>query len=265
MEPKDIQNASMDDMVFENRNKSYGAYILRKIYNKNVTVSTIVASSLFAIFIATPYLIKAFSEVTSKEKEIDYSEVVLDQAPPQDKNEPPPPIVEPPPPLNSTVQFTPPVPVEDEKVLDNRVVTADDLDHIDAGPSDVVGDPNGVDRSLDDSNKGPVEVEDNTVQTYVEIMPEFPGGEGALMAYVKKNTVYPAIALENDIQGKVVVDFVVGKDGKISQVKVVKTLGFGCDEEAIRVVKSMPAWTPGRQNGRNVNVSYKLPIKFSTR
>ncbi|MCX6190265.1 MAG: energy transducer TonB [Bacteroidetes bacterium] len=265
MEPRDIQLASMDDMVFENRNKNYGAYILRKIYNKHVTISTAIASGLFVIFIATPYIIKAFGDAQNKEKLIDLSEVVLDQAPQQDKNEPPPPIVEPPPPLNSTVQFTPPVPVEDNKVTENRVVTVDDLEKVDAGPATVEGDPNGVDRSLDDSNKGPVEVDDNTIPTYVEIMPEFPGGEGALMAYVKKNIVYPQVALDNDIQGKVTVDFVVGKDGTIRDVKVVKGIGFGCDQEAVRVVSKMPAWTPGRQNGRNVAVSYKLPIKFSTR
>ncbi len=265
MEVKEIQSASMDDMVFEFRNKSYGAFILRKLYNKNVTISSLVASALFALFIATPYVIKAFSDVKEKEKEIDLSEVVLDQAPPQDKNEPPPPVIEPPPPLNSTVQFTPPVPVEDNKVTENRVVTADDLEKVDAGPATVVGDPNGVDRSLDDSNKGPVEVEDNTPLTYVEIMPEFPGGEAALFAYLKKNIVYPQVALDNDVQGKVVVDFVVGRDGKISDVKVVKGIGFGCNEEAIRVVSGMPAWSPGGQKGRNVPVSFKVPIKFSER
>lgn len=265
MEVKEIQHANLDDMVFENRNKSYGAYILRKIYNKHVTISTIAASSLFILLLATPSIIKAFSKVMEVTKEVDYSEVVLDQAPPQDKNEPPPPIIEPPPPLTSTVQFTPPVPVEDNLVRENRVVTVDDLQDVDAGPTTQEGDPNGVDRSLDDSNKGPVEVEDNTIPTYVEIMPEFPGGEAALMAYVKKNIVYPQVALDNDIQGKVTVDFVVGKDGTIRDVKVIKGIGFGCDQEAVRVVTRMPTWTPGRQNGRNVAVSYKLPIKFSTR
>jgi protein TonB len=265
MDAKEIQNASLDDMVFETRNKSYGAYVLRRLYNKNVSVSSLIAAGLFGLFLAFPAIMKALSDATVKDKELDLSEVVLDQAPPQEKDEPPPPVVEPPPPLTSTVQFTPPEPVEDEQVTQNRVVTADDLENIDAGPQDQIGDPNGVDRSLDDSNKGPVDIDDNTPLTYVEIMPEFPGGEAAMMAYLRKNIQYPQAALDNDIQGKVQLEFVVGKDGKISNVKVLKKLGFGCDEEAVRVVSTMPNWNPGRQNGRNVPVTYHLPIKFTTR
>jgi len=262
MQVRDIQNASIDDMVFEYRNRSYGAYLLRQIYNKNVAISTMVATGLFLLFIATPYIL-ALSKGPKVEKKLDLSEVDLQQAPPQDPKEPPPPVVEPPPPLKSTIQFTPPEPVEDVKVKENRVVTQDELKDLDISNKTEIGDPNGVDRSLlDDNNKGPVEVEDNTVQTYVEQMPEFPGGEAALNAYLAKNINYPPMAVENEIQGKVTVSFVVGKDGKIRDVKVEKGIGFGCDEEAKRVVGNMPAWNPGKQNGRAVNVSYRVPVKF---
>ncbi len=263
MEAQEIQKASLDDMVFENRNQSYGAYILRKIYNKHVTISTVVASALFLLLIGTPYLI-ALSKGIKPEKKVDLSEVVLTDAPPQDPKEPPPPPVEPPPPLKSTIQFVPPEPVEDKEVKENRVVTQDDLKDLDISTKTETGDPNGVDRSLlDESNKGPVEVEDNSVQTYVEQMPVFPGGEEALLKYLRDHINYPPMAVENEIQGKVIVDFVVGKDGKIRDIKVVKKLGFGCDEEALRVISSMPPWNPGKQNGRAVNVSYKVPVKFT--
>ncbi len=263
MEAKEIQNASLDDMVFEGRNKSYGAYILRQIYNKHVTISSVAASALFILFIATPYLI-ALSRSGVTEKKIDLSEVNLEQAPPQDPKEPPPPVVEPPPPLKATIQFTAPEPVEDNQVHENRVVTQDDLKDLDISNKTEEGDVNGVDRSLlDESNKGPVEVEDNSVQTYVEQMPEFPGGEEALAKYLHDHINYPAMALENDIQGKVIVNFVVGKDGSISDVKLSKKLGFGCDEEAIRVVSAMPKWKPGKQNGREVRVFYVVTVKFA--
>ena len=84
-----------------------------------------------------------------------------------------------------------------------------------------------------------------------------------LMKYLRDHINYPPMAVENEIQGKVIVDFVVGKDGTIRDIKVAKKLGFGCDEEAVRVIKSMPAWNPGKQNGRAVNVSYKVPVKFT--
>jgi protein TonB len=263
MQAKEIQNASMDDMVFEYRNKNYGAYILRKIYDKNITISSLVASGLFLIFIATPYIL-ALSKGAPEEKKLDLSQVDLQQAPPQDPKEPPPPIVEPPPPLKSTIQFTPPEPVPDEQVKENRVVTQDDLKDLDISNKTEQGDPNGVDRSLlDENNKGPVDVEDNSVQTYVEQMPEFPGGEAALMKYLHDHINYPPLAVENEIQGKVIIDFVVGKDGSISKITVAKSLGFGCDQEAVRVISTMPKWNPGKQNGRSVNVSYKVPVKFT--
>ena len=94
-------------------------------------------------------------------------------------------------------------------------------------------------------------------------MPEFAGGTEEMYKYLGKNIMYPPNARENSVEGKVVLTFVVGADGKISQIEQVgKKLGWGCDEEAIRVVKSMPAWTPGKQNGKAVTVKFTLPIRF---
>lgn len=96
----------------------------------------------------------------------------------------------------------------------------------------------------------------------VEEMPEFPGGMAKLTEYLAKNIKYPQAARENGIQGRVFVNFVVERDGSISNVKVMRSLGGGCDEEAVRVVKSMPKWEPGKQRGKAVRVSYNLPINF---
>ena len=113
----------------------------------------------------------------------------------------------------------------------------------------------------------PVEVEEEEVQEQeifqiVEEMPAYPGGEQKLMEFVAKNIKYPQIARETGIQGRVFVGFVIEPDGSVSNVKVLRGIGGGCDEEAMRVVKSMPKWKPGKQRGKAVRVSYMLPVNF---
>lgn len=97
----------------------------------------------------------------------------------------------------------------------------------------------------------------------VESMPEYPGGEPALYAYLSENIKYPQMAKESGIQGRVFVTFVVERDGRVTDVRVLRGIGGGCDEEAIRVVDGMPKWTPGKQRGKSVRVQYNLPVKFT--
>jgi protein TonB len=106
------------------------------------------------------------------------------------------------------------------------------------------------------------EVQEQEIFQIVEQMPEFPGGEGKLMEYVAKNIKYPQIARETGIQGRVFVGFVVEPDGSISNVKLLRGIGGGCDEEAMRVIKSLPKWKPGKQRGKAVRVSYQIPVFF---
>jgi len=112
----------------------------------------------------------------------------------------------------------------------------------------------------------PEVVEDEVVEQeifkIVEEMPSFPGGEAKLMEYVAKNVKYPQIARETGIQGRVFVNFVVEPDGSVSNVSVLRGIGGGCDEEAMRVVKNMPKWKPGKQRGKPVRVQYMLPVNF---
>lgn len=107
------------------------------------------------------------------------------------------------------------------------------------------------------------EIVEAEIFTVVEAMPEFPGGMAKLMGYLGNNIKYPPFAKETNIQGRVFINFVVEPDGKISNVKVLRGIGGGCDEEAIRVVESMPKWKPGMQRGKPVRVSYNLPVKFT--
>ena len=105
-------------------------------------------------------------------------------------------------------------------------------------------------------------VANDKVYEKVEVMPEFPGGEQAMMDFVGKNVQYPKEAMEKEISGRVLVGFIVEKDGSIADVKVVKGIGGGCDEEAVRVVKAMPKWKPGKDKGKPVRVSYVMPFTF---
>ena len=106
------------------------------------------------------------------------------------------------------------------------------------------------------------EVVEQEIFQIVEEMPDFPGGVAKLSEYLQKNIKYPQMARESGIQGRVFVNFVVEPDGSVSNVKVLRSLGGGCDEEAMRVVKSMPKWKPGKQRGKAVRVSYILPVNF---
>jgi protein TonB len=105
--------------------------------------------------------------------------------------------------------------------------------------------------------------DEGKVFTYVEEMPTFPGGEAAMYEYISRKIVYPALARENGITGRVFMNFIVDKDGNIKDVKVLRGIGGGCDEEATRVIKAMPNWKPGKQNGRAVQVSFNVPINFT--
>lgn len=160
---------------------------------------------------------------------------------PEDKIEPPPPPQAP-----------------DIQIVEDDVEVDDDLDFDEVDENTAVDDyyVNRVD--VDEEEH--VEAE---IFTIVEEQPSFPGGEAALMEFLAKNTVYPPMARESNIQGTVYVQFVVEPDGSVSNVKIMRGIGAGCDEEAIRVVKNMPKWKPGKQRGKPVRVYFNLPFKFT--
>lgn len=156
----------------------------------------------------------------------------------------------------------PPPPPPPKQVTQIEVVN-DDVDVDEDIDIDAEADDNTVVQEYVPPAEDDEEVEEQQIFTVVESMPEFPGGMGALMKYLAENIKYPALAKESGIQGRVFINFVVEPDGSISNVKVLRGIGGGCDEEAVRVVKSMPNWKPGKQRGKPVRVSYNLPVKFT--
>lgn len=156
----------------------------------------------------------------------------------------------------------PPPPPPPKQVTQIEVVN-DDVEVDEDIEIDAEADDNTVVQEYVPPAEDDEEVEEQQIFTVVESMPEFPGGMGALMKYLAENIKYPALAKESGIQGRVFINFVVEPDGSISNVKVLRGIGGGCDEEAVRVVKSMPNWKPGKQRGKPVRVSYNLPVKFT--
>jgi protein TonB len=143
-------------------------------------------------------------------------------------------------------------------IVDDDVDVQDDLDiNAEDDQDSEVGD--FVAPVQDDDEPVIVEAE---IFTIVEEQPEFPGGEESLMKFLQSNVKYPQLAKESNIQGTVYVQFVVEPSGSVSTVKVLRGIGGGCDEEAVRVVKNMPSWKPGKQRGKSVRVYFNLPIKF---
>jgi len=249
-------NPVRTDLVFENRNKEYGAYELRTKYESWLIKAFIITFTSITIIVVVPILVRIFSEKLATIKPTISDEITL-EAPPVDETPPPPPV-EPPPPVQKTIQFTPPVIVPDEKVEEPpptqveieetkvSTVTQEGENIVDLPPENPVVDP-----------------DEGKVFTIVEEMPSFPGGEEKMLQYIANNIKYPAVARENNITGRVYVSFVVDKDGKIKDAKVLRGIGGGCDEEALRVVKMMPEWKAGKQNGRAVQVQFNLPVNFT--
>ncbi|OFY71060.1 MAG: hypothetical protein A2Y71_09930 [Bacteroidetes bacterium RBG_13_42_15] len=234
MAKEKIRVPAFDDIVFEIRNKEYGAYRLRKKYSRNVLISTLIGIIILATAIITPYLnAKALESRTKRtERQVEIKMENLDQ--PTDVVAPPPP---PPPPPQDIVQqakYVPPVVVDSVRPEEAvQLMTADDAQ---------------------------IEVQNEEV---VEEMPMFPGGDAALLLYIAEHTNYPEVAKENNIQGRVIVRFCVTSKGGVNQVSVLKGVDPELDTEAVRVVNSLPAFKPGKQGGKPVPVWYMVPITFT--
>jgi len=270
MSKLDILSQNWIDIVFDGRNKEYGAYQLRKENVRNTNKAMIIGGLLFALAISTPLILKYLegsdAEITDKLKE---TEVVLSAPPPIDKNvPPPPPPVEPPPPKVDQVKFPPPVVKPDAEVIEEEPPTIKDLEKADPGAKTVKGNPDAEIVINTPVGEGPINqavTEDsNEIFTNVEVLPEYPGGIEAFYKFLNKTLVYPPMSRENNVQGRVTVNFVVEKDGSLTDIKVLRGVAGGADldAEAIRVLKKSIKWKPGIQNGRPVRVSYSVPVMF---
>ena len=271
MEAKNYLKADFLDILFEGKNKEYGAYVLRRQYERRVARAVALTILLLVLFVGAIALSKYMKANAPVEKKPIQKDVVLQQVDVEQPDLPPPPPPPPapePPKLKTQVQYTPPKVVEDELVRpEEEPPDLSKLKDVAISTVNKAGDPNGIDPGLvQESGNGVTQAApapSNKVFQFVEQMPSFPGGEAALMKYLSSHINYPSIARENGIQGTVVVQFVVNTDGTIVNVKPVgQKKGGGLEEEAVRVVKSMPNWTPGKQNGRAVRVQFSLPIRF---
>lgn len=263
----DILKQEWIDVVFSDRNKAYGAYELRKQNPKNTNKALVIGIILFVFLISFQTILNFISGFIPKAQEkVKITNVVLQPPPPLDKTKPPPPPPEPPKPKVDQVKFPPPVVKPDNEVKE-QPPTVKELEVADPGQKTVKGDPNAdikIDEPVGNSDVKQVTEEDpNKIFTAVEKEPAFPGGEDAFIRYLSKNIHYPAVAKENNVQGKVFLSFVVEKNGALTDVKVVRGIGSGCDDEAMRVLKNSPKWTPGIQNGRPVRVAYTIPVSFT--
>ncbi|MCA1763438.1 MAG: energy transducer TonB [Cryomorphaceae bacterium] len=203
---------------------------------------------IMGVLFSTALVLVAFEWKTYETKagslgELDV-DLVEEEIIPVSQQQPPPP---PPPPAPTTVIDI----VEDEKEIEEELVVEDlEIDE---------------DTEVEFIEEVEEEVEEEQVFSIVEEMPSFPGGDEALLKFLGKNIKYPAIAKDAGIQGTVYVTFVVDEKGNVNDVKVLRSIGGGTDEEAIRVVESMPKWKPGKQRGKAVKVQYNLPIRFTLR
>lgn len=272
----DLIDNRWSDLMFENRNKEYGAYVLRRQTTSRNIKSIIAVLILFAIVMVYMVAKNAYddyqkahmaqtqvTELTAlaeqkKEAKVERKEIVK-----QEKVEQ---VVEK---VKSSIKFTAPVIKKDDEVRpEDEMKSQDEImnSKVAVGFANVIGnDESGeVLKAKEMIINEPVKPkeEENKVFDVVEQMPSFPGGMAALMAYLQKSIKYPPVAEENGIQGRVVCTFVVERDGSVTDVRVAKSVDPSLDKEAVRVVSAMPKWIPGKQNGQSVRVKYTLPVTF---
>ncbi len=269
MEPSKILTADLLDLLFEDRNKEYGAYTLRKTYNKRITRALIITASVALLAIGGSLLA---SELTPKsDSKLKIDEVTLADVKQEEKKiippPPPPPKVEPP--KVEMKQFTPPVIKKDEEVekppppQEELKEAKIDVVNQEGIKDDQIATPVVIDEGKQIVEEKKVE-DENKIFDKVEIEAKFPGGDSKWRQYLERNLV-ASVPVDNGApEGTytTVVQFVVDKEGNISDVKPLTSHGYGMEEEAIRVIKKGPAWTPAVQNGRQVKAYRKQPITF---
>ena len=269
----DLIDNGWTDLVFEGKNQAYGAYQLRKntgIRNLKALLTMFAIFALIAAIVIAKVSIDNYiaSRNAAIETDVELANLAeKKEAKVEKKDEPEPEKIEIER-VKSSVAFTVPEIKKDEEVKEEQEMKSqEELQETNTaiGAFTVEGNDEAaevlkVKETI--AEPEPPKVEETKVFDVVEEMPQFPGGSSALFEYLSKNIKYPVVAEENGVQGRVVVTFVVERDGSITDVKVVKSVDPSLDKEAQRVVKSMPHWIPGKQNGSAVRVKYTVPVTF---
>ena len=271
MEANKILSADILDIVFEGRNKDYGAYELRKTYNSRMVKALIAVGALLLLLFLGSVLANVMNSKSSKDEldvlDTQMAEVKKDEPPPPPP--PPPPPTPPPPPEIKQVQFTPPKIVKDNEVKpDEKIQEIKDDQVISTKTVESDNTTQVVQAPVEDKGTQVVEapkvVEEDKIFTKVEIEAEYPGGQGAWGNYLRKN-LNGQVASDNSAPSgtyTVIVRFIVAKDGSISDVTPETSVGFGMEQEAVRVIKKGPNWKPAQQNGNIVKAYRRQPISF---
>jgi len=251
------------DIVFEGKNKTYGAYELRKSNTKTTVRALIIGAVLFSVLVAAPLIMSLLPDSSGDDDSLDTKIVTMKLPPKKEepkKDLPPPP---PPPPKVDQVKFVKPVVAKAEEVTEEPPKITEIKDKK-LGNETIKGDPD-ADLSVEPVGNGPAAVveEDNSIYNTagIEVKPDFPGGMEKFYKFVGNNYQTPE---EDGLKGKVYVTFVVEKDGSLTDIKVIRDIGYGTGKEAIRVLNKCPKWTPGEQNGKKVRVLYPLPITIQS-
>jgi protein TonB len=270
MEANKILSSDILDLVFENRNKAYGAYELRKTYNKRITTALLITAGIALLIFLASFIANTINARAAK---MEIKEVVLENIPQEEEKKvepPPPPPPKTEPPKVEMTKFTPPKIVEDQEVKKEDIPP--EVEKLEDTKIDVTSQEGIKDEGLaappPDAGKQVVEapkVEDeNKIFEKVEVEAEFPGGTAAWRRYLERNLNSNAPIEEGAPTGSytVIVKFIVDKQGNISDVKALTNHGYGMEAEAVRAIKRGPKWTPAIQNGRNVNAYRQQPITF---
>ena len=267
--PERVSPRDMLDIIFANRNRAYGAYLLRREYPHTMRRALGWGMLLVGFFIVLPHLITAISAALPEK---DMATIYETGLPPViEATTPPPPVIEtPPPPSRPTKVFVPPLVVVEEQP-ENVSPAMEELlqSPADIGSRDQAGDPDVAPTIIDNPTalayvEAVKPVEDNETYDMVGVQkpPTFPGGEHDLLKFLAENIRYPELARENNIAGNVALTFVINKDGSVSDAQILKDIGGGCGKEALRVVGLMPRWSPGEANSHPVKVRFALPVRF---
>lgn len=254
----DVVYEGRNNLVFEEKNKEYGAYKLRTRYSRVVIIALLISVSFFLVCLSIPVIMSWLNSMKQQVAVNTEIEVTLSEPPPIDETEPPPPPVTPPPPIQESIKFTPPEVKPDEQVVEPPP-TVEDLKESNPGVTTQEG--NGATELP--SEVTAIEPVEEKPLLFAEQMPEFPGGDEALYRYLNSKLKYTAIAREAGIEGTVFIAYVVDKDGNIANVKCAKDIGGGLGEVAANIVRGLPKYKPAKQNGRPVALQFTIPIKFS--
>ena len=269
----DLIQDSWVELVFEGKNHAYGAYQLRKETGKRnfyaLLTMFIIAAVIGAVVIVKGVVENAMKTDVAIEADVELAKLAeKKEAKVEKKDEPEVEKIEIER-VKSSVAFTvPEIKKDDEVKEEQEMKSQEELQETNTaiGAFNVEGNDEAGGEVLKAkeviAEPEPPKVEETKVFDVVEEMPQFPGGPSALFEYLSKNIKYPVVAEENGVQGRVIVTFVVERDGSITDVKVVKSVDPSLDKEAQRVVKSMPHWIPGKQNGSAVRVKYTVPVTF---